>query len=190
MEMQVGDNTQECTPREGKCWCSKYWTVEIHKADKLASEMLRRWLSTMPMKQVYFIVARRPDSSISYKHATLSASKKAMDPVMCCAARTCQEQINGSCLLLGKGLSLGALRRLVWIVYQFCTVYKKKCVDNIWNFYDTANELEHGNTKEIETNFDTFDNCAAYSHLDYLKNIELGFLSRTPHPWYSQWTWE
>jgi hypothetical protein len=67
------------------------------------------------------------DGSLSYKHATLSGSKKAMDCVLCYAVQTCQELINGSCWLLGKGLSLGVLRGLVWTVYQFCIMPTKMC---------------------------------------------------------------
>jgi hypothetical protein len=66
------------------------------------------------------------DGSLSYKDTSLSDSKKTMDHV-CCTVQTCQEMINGSCWLLGKGPSLGALRGLVWTVYQLCIMPTKMC---------------------------------------------------------------
>jgi hypothetical protein len=60
------------------------------------------------------------DGSLSYKHATLSGSEKAMDCVtVFCGSR--QDLKNRSYWLLGTGLSLGALRGLVWTVYHFST---------------------------------------------------------------------
>jgi hypothetical protein len=60
--------------------------------------------------------------------------------------------MNRSCWLLGKGLSLGALRGVVWTVYQFWTVVTKL---RGWylKFIKMANEFGRGITTEIEQNF-------------------------------------
>jgi hypothetical protein len=83
-------------------------------------------------------------SVISYQHAALSGSKEAMD----CAIQNCQELINGSCCLLGRWLSLDALMRLVWKVYQFCTILKIR--GRHFKILRNGNEVELGITKEIE----------------------------------------
>ena len=64
---------------------------------------------------------------VSYKHATLYGSKKAMDHVnmLCCSNMS---QIDTRKLwLLGKMLSLDALRGIEWTVYQFCTMLTRIC---------------------------------------------------------------
>jgi hypothetical protein len=64
------------------------------------------------------------EGSLRYKHPTLVQRKQGM---VCnhFALQSSQEMTNGSCWLLGKGLSLSALRGLVWTVYQFCTMLTK-----------------------------------------------------------------
>jgi hypothetical protein len=67
-----------------------------------------------------------PDGSLSHKHNPTQL-KKINGSCNCVVltVQTYQELINRSCWLLEKGLSLGALRGLVWTVYQFCTMPTK-----------------------------------------------------------------
>jgi hypothetical protein len=69
--------------------------------------------------------------SLSYKHTNKCVwFKESNVSCNCCAVQTYQELVNGSCWLLGKGLSLDALRKLVWTVDQFSTtMYANK---NAW----------------------------------------------------------
>jgi hypothetical protein len=71
---------------------------------------------------------------------------------------------------LGKGLSLGVLRGLVWTVYQFCIMPTKMCGwYKIWNGWlmSWGMELQWKSRKILQV----LDKCAAHPHSDSLKNI-------------------
>jgi hypothetical protein len=126
-----------------------------------------------------------PDSSLSYKHATLSGSKKAVDreTVMCCSNMSGTDK--RKLLVIGKrakpwcfkGISMDSLSVLyhanksAWMISE---IFKKWLMS--WNVV-----LQWKSGKILLV----LDNCAAHPHLDSLKNIQLEFLSPN-----TQWTWE
>jgi hypothetical protein len=67
------------------------------------------------------------DGSRSYKHATLSGSKKATDfvTVLCCSNMSGTDK--WKLLVIGKRLSVGALWGFIWVVYQFYSMLTKVC---------------------------------------------------------------
>jgi hypothetical protein len=67
----------------------------------------------------------KPDDTLSYKHATLSGSGKALDCVTVLSCSNMSGTNKQKRLVTGKKLSLGALRALVWTVCQFCTILTK-----------------------------------------------------------------
>jgi hypothetical protein len=67
-----------------------------------------------------------PDGFRATKTQHCLVERKQRIVQLCCAVPTSQELINGNCWLLGEGLSLCALKGLVWTVYQFCTMLIKK----------------------------------------------------------------
>jgi hypothetical protein len=142
-------------------------------------------ISTMPMKQVYFICLSRWFPKLQTHNS--GWFKESSGSCNCVVLFRHQELINGSCWLLGKGLSLGAL---VWTVYQFCTMLKK----NVWMTSEIYKKWLKSWDMELQWKLRkivlVLDNCAADLHLDFLKNIQLEFLSPNTNPRYSQWTWE
>jgi hypothetical protein len=118
-----------------------------------------------------------PDGSLSYKHTTLSGSKKAMDHVtVLCSSDTSGTDkrmllINGKrakhqCF---KGISMDSLPFLYYAnknVWMTSEIFKKWPMS--WNM-----ELQQISRKDLLVQ----DNCAAHPHSDSLKNIQLEFLS-------------
>jgi hypothetical protein len=114
-----------------------------------------------------------PDGSLSYKHATLSGSKKAMDrvTVLCCSNMSENDKWN--VLVIGKGakhqcfqgVSMDSLPVLFYAnknAWMICEIYKKWLMS--WDV-----ELQR-KSKNILL---ALDGCAAHPALDSLKNIQL-----------------
>jgi hypothetical protein len=117
-----------------------------------------------------------PAGSLSYKHATLSGSEKAMD----CVTVLCCSNLSGTdkrkLLVIGKRAKPRYFKGLVWAVYQFCTMLKtawitSKICRKLLICWDV--ELQ----RKPRTNLLVHDNCAAHPYLDSLKNIQLNFCS-------------
>jgi hypothetical protein len=114
-----------------------------------------------------------PNGSLSYRHATLSCSEKAMDrvPVLCCLDMS--ESDKRKLLVIGKrsktwcfnGISMDILPVLyyanknVWLTSE---IFKKRLMS--WEV-----ELQW----KLRNILLVLDNCAAYPHPDRLKNIFL-----------------
>jgi hypothetical protein len=118
-----------------------------------------------------------PDGSLTYKHTTLSSSKKAMDhvTVLCCSIMSGTDK--GKLVVIGKrakprcfmGISMDSLpavyyaNKNAWITSE---ILNKWLVS--WDM-----ELQRKPRKILPV----LENCTAHPHLDSLKNIQLEFLS-------------
>jgi hypothetical protein len=118
-----------------------------------------------------------PDGSLSYIHATLAASKKAVDRVnvLCCSNMSGTDK--WKLLVIGKrdkplcfkGISMDSLPVLhhvnknAWMTVE---IFKKRLIS-------CDVELQRKSRKIMLV----LENCAAHPHLDSLKNIQLEYLS-------------
>jgi hypothetical protein len=150
--------------------------VEQRKPTKLQNfRNFAQMIAIMMMKAML-------SGSLSYKHTTLSGSKKAMDRVTV----LCSSDIPGTdkwkLLIIGKrvkprcfkGISMDMLpalcysNKIVWMTYEIFTKWPMR----------SNMELQRKSGKDLLV----LDKYAAYTHLDSLKYIYLEFLSPNYNP--------
>jgi hypothetical protein len=97
----------------------------------------RRWstargvCSTMSMKQACFIMPHQTVTGAARtQHCMVQRQQRIAS--MCYTAQMCQEQINGSCLLLGYLLCLNVFRGFQWTVLPVVYYANTYCYDNIY----------------------------------------------------------